>query len=176
MSIPTNPFCKTYDAVFEILFGGENNALADMVRVGNRINFGTESERDRSPTKPTVTTADLPEVRLIDVGGTLNLHANSSSLSYIQQLSLYTQTGDWRYANFISLLNWYTIVNMSKWRTLLTSLRWNEKPFVKNILNTPIQIGAQNPERSNAVAGWTSIWQMQLELRIDNVDIVYKES
>lgn len=173
----TNPFCKAYDAVFNLLFGGTNNELANLVKVNNRISFGSAIDKDRDPTKHSIASADNPEVWLVDNGGMLNLHANSSSLSYDQTLSLVMATGDWRYGKFASLLNWYTVVNMSQWRsTLLAGTLWNGKPFIKNITNIPIQIASDNPQRANAVAGWNDIWRMTLQLRIDNVDIVYKES
>ena len=179
MTIPTNPFLKTYDAVYNMLFGGTGNELAAMVSVGNRINFGSPSELNRDPVKIRPVTADLPEVRLIDEGGALNLHANSSSLSYTQSLSLVIQSGDWRYGNFCSALNWYTVVNMSKWRTELIGiggLTWNGASIIKNIrMGVVSQIGESNPERPNSINGWSTVWRMQIDMQIPNAAITYFE-
>jgi hypothetical protein len=173
----TNPFLTAYDGVFNCLFGGANNALADMVKLGNRVSYGTAIDKDRNPTHNNVVTSDIPEIQLLDEGGSLNLHSNSSGLSYQQNIALYLATGDWRYGKYASMLNWYTVVNMAQWRTTLGGLTWNNKPFIKNIkMDTAIQIGSVNPQRSNAPAGWSAIWRMTLDLRIDNVDVIYIES
>ena len=177
MTLATDPFLKCYDAVFNLLFGGSPNPFADMVKVGNRVSFGTPSATNRSPDKPSITTADLPEVQLLDEGGPLNLHANSSSLGYTQNLTLYMMSGDKRYGNFCSKLNWYTAVNFANWRTTLGGLTWNGHTYIKNIKpGLSVQIGDSNPQRNRGIEGLTAIWRMQIDMMIQNTDLVFTES
>jgi hypothetical protein len=172
-----DPFSRCYDTVFALLFNGSNNPLSAMVKPGNRLSFGADSDNDRGPAKERVQSADLPEVRLIDEGGVLNLHATSSTMSYTQNLSIIIQTGDWRYGKFASLLNWYTTCNLKGWRETLAGLKWNGNPYIKNIeANLPIQIGPGNPERTNGIAGWTSVWRLRITMSINSVDVIPFES
>src|ERR1700733_10808095 len=116
--VMANPFLKTYDAVFNLLFSA-NNPLTGMVKVGNRISFGTPAATDRSVTKQNVSTADLPEIMLIDEGGVANTHANSSAMGFTQNLTLYISTGDFRYGVYTSVINWWILVNMQQWQSLI---------------------------------------------------------
>ena len=178
MTLATDPFLKCYDAVFNLLFGGTNNPFATMVKVGNRVSFGTPIEFERSPAKQSLAFGtDLPEVQLIDEGGALNLHANSSSLGYTQNLTLYIMTGDFRYGNFCSKLNWYTAVNFANWRSTLGGLSWNgHAGYIKNIkAGAAIQIGESNPIRNRGIDGWTSVWRLQIDMMIQNTDLVFTE-
>lgn len=172
-----NPFLKVYDGVYDLLFnsGGSANLLADIIKVGNRVHFGTLKEHDRTQSKPSVVSADHPELWLYDEGATINPHFDSSSMEAMQNISLQCSTGDYRYGNYVSVINWYMMANMIQWRTALGALRWNSRPFVKNLKSIPIQIGETNTERNNALAGWTTIWRMQIQLVINTVDVIYNE-
>jgi hypothetical protein len=178
VNIPTNPFLKVYDAVWDLLFNNDDgsNLLAEMVRVGNRINFGSALENDRDPWKQTVDTADVPELILMDEGGTFNLHGNSSSTAYTQFITLYVSSGDYNYGRYISAINWYIMCNLGKWKTLISSLSWRGRTgFVKNVKIIPVQVGESNPERQTMIAGFTAIWRMQWDCMIPTIDLVQSE-
>lgn len=172
-----NPYLKVYDAIFELLFGGDENPLAGMIKVNNRISFGTDTAENRNVMKDRLATADAPEAILIDEGGMLNPHANSSGMSYIQNLAIYISTGDFRYSVYASVINWWITCNIQKWgKVLKDGLTWNGLKYVKNIQIVPVQISESNPERNRNLSGFNCIWRLQLELRIDNTNITYSET
>jgi hypothetical protein len=173
MTVPANPFVMVYDSVWNLLFGGVENQLAASIKVGNRITLGSELATDRNPFKNTSTTSDYPELILVDEGGQMNLHANSSQMSYLMQLSIYISSNDLRYGVVASNLNWYTCCNLAKWRDLLNTVQWREKSIIKGFEIIPITIGPNNPQHLNAPVGWNSIWRAQFKLHIDHVDLVY---
>ena len=175
MTIPSNPFLLVYDKIFDLLFDGGSNPLADLVKVKNRVSFGSLAEQSRNIKKDNVASADMPELIVVDEGGSLNLHANSSGGQYMQSIGIYISTGDYRYSILASLINWYVWCNLIKWRTELTGLTWNGTPFVKNINIIPVQIGESNPERNRGINGWNVIWRLQIELRIARENLVYEE-
>lgn len=170
-----NPFLRVYDKVFSLLFEGEDNPLANMIQPGNRISFGSVNADNRSPSKDRPTTADVPELMLIDEGGNLNLHANSSGAKYIQNLSMYVSTGDFRYGRYASCINWFIACNLGSWRSELTSITWCGIPVVKNIDIIPVQIGESNPERTRMPNGWSCIWRLNIELRIPSENLIPAE-
>ena len=176
MSLQANPFSKVYDGVYSLLFDGEDNELSRLIKVGNRVSYSELNELGRVSIKENVTTADVPELILVDEGGSLNIHANSSSGSYQQNLGLYTSTGDYRYGIIASRINWFMWCNVAKWGTKLGEITWNGNHFVKGLQVIPIQIGESNPERNRNIKGWNIIWRLQLDLRIPNSDLVYTEA
>lgn len=178
MALQANPFLKVYDAVYALLFtvGGGANLLAAEIAAGNRVSYGTEIEYNRKPQKDTVTTADIPELILVDEGGNTNLHASSSGMMYKQSLGIYVSTGDWRYGTIASKLNWYILCNLQVWQTTLGALTWRGEKFVKNIELVPIQIGESNPERNRNLNGFNLVWRIVFELRISKVNTVYTET
>ena len=175
MSLQSNPFLKTYDAVYDLLFSGDNNPLATEIKVGNRVTYGSRST-NRDSVKDTIQSSDVPELILVDEGGLLNIHANSSGGSYLQSLAIITSTGDYRYGAIASKINWYIWCNIANWTAVLGALTWNGEQFVKNIQAVPIQIGESNPERNRNIKGWNIVWRFQLELRISKANLVYTES
>lgn len=172
----TNPYLKVYDAVFALLFDGDDNPLAGMIKINNRISFGTDTAENRNVMKDRLASADTPEVILIDEGGLLNPHANSSGMSYIQNMAIYISTGDFRYSVYASVINWWITCNIQKWKQILGTLTWNGIKYVKNIQIIPVQISESNPERNRNINGFNCIWRLQLELRIDHTNITYSET
>lgn len=176
MSVQANPLLKVYDGLYSLLFDGEENPLAEVIKPGNRITFGSLKETDRAPCKESVTSADVPELQLIDEGGLYNPHANSNGMSYQQNFGLYISTGDFRYGVIASLINWYIICNVQNWKTVLYSLKWNDENFVTGLQVIPVQIGESNPERNRNLSGWNCIWRIQIELRMRTGNLTYTES
>jgi len=177
MTTPTNPFLKLYDAVYQLLLAerdGENQ-LANIVRMRNRISFGTVNGHDRNPKDFGVTSADMPELMLWDEGFNWNPHANSTSCKWTQNLSLVIATGDWRYGEFISRLHWLTLVNAQRWQESLGGLTWCGQPFVKNFQEVAVTTGEYHPERQSAPAGWTGIWRMRFDCQLSRINVVYTE-
>jgi len=176
MSAIDNPYLRLYDAFYKLMFEGDDNKLGAFVKVGNRVTFGTLKQDDRNPFKQSVTTADIPEIVLIDEGGFLNIHGNSSGAKQQYNLVMYISTGDWRYSCYIAPIGWYITCNLNKWlQGIRDEVTWNGTNFVKNVLPTPIQIGESNPERNRMLDGWTAIWRFQFELFFPTGTITYSE-
>lgn len=170
-----NPFQKVYDGVYDLLFAGVDNPLAGIIQPANYVGFDSNNS---NPVKSSVAGADMPQVMLVDEGGNTNLHSNSSGSQYVQNLSLYASSGDLRYS-IISNINWAILCNLGKWRTLLSGITWNGESIVKDIALIPIIMGADatiNVNQPTTIKGWTSIWRLQITLRISNVNLVYTES
>ena len=174
MPLQSNPFLKTYDAVYDLLFGGVNNELASIIKVGNRVTYGSLNT-NRDSLKDSIQAADTPELILQDEGGIFNPHANSSGCSYTQSFGIYVSTGDYRYGQIASLINWYLACNVAKWGTTLGALTWKDVHYVKGIQTIHDQLVEINPERNRNIKGWNCVWRIQLELRIPNVNLVYTE-
>lgn len=175
MTVPLNPFVKAYDAVYALLFSGVGNELASMITIGNRVTLGTPINANRSPLKEGTTSADMPELILVDEGSQINVHVNSSQVECLQSISIYVSTGDLRYGAIASNINWYILCRIGEWRELLSNTTWNGTTFIKGIEVIPVQVGPNNPQRLQNPIGWNIIWRIILKLRINNTDLVYIE-
>lgn len=171
MPLPaSNPLLKAYQATLALLVAGSDNYLGAMIKPGNRVDY---SENDDT-TKAMIVDADVPELQLVDEGGTFNVSANSSGCSYLMNMSIIVSTGDYRLP-IASAINWYIMVNFGKWGEVLAGTTWKGLPFIKNVQPIPIQIGESNPERNRNIKGWTTIWRMQLELRFPHTNLTFIE-
>lgn len=175
MVFDPNPFLKVYNGVYDLLFGGVDNPLAALIKPGNRVTYGSLYTDRNVPLKDSIQTGDTPELILVDEGGMLQFHANSSGGKFDQSIGLYISTGDFSYAGFASAINWYIWCNVNRWGTTLAELTWNGEHFVKAIQIVQVQIGESNPERNRNIKGWNAIWRIQLELRIAHANLTYTE-
>lgn len=117
-----DPFTLVYDALWELLETHEE--FHDKVRLGNRIKFSSYGPDD--PIKHEVATADMPEVRLICVGGTPHLQ-RASGVSFVKKrFEVQVLVNDLRYTEELFPLDWEIYRAMSKWEAVLDALQWPE--------------------------------------------------
>jgi hypothetical protein len=141
-----------------------------LVREGNRIRF--DSSSDRSPIKGNVSTADLPEVILTSVGGTLNLIDTSSTSKVTRIYQFIISTGDLRLSEYLLPVEWAIFRAMANWRTELTALEWNGRRFVKHLRVTTGSEGESNPELNRGIKGWSALWTIEVDMHFVTNDLV----
>ena len=163
-----NPLTLTYTALWTMIEAYPN--LDDLVRIGNRIRF--DSETDRSPQKNRVQAADLPELTLITNGGTPNLCETSSSSKFIRRYSWWISTGDNRLNEKLYQVEWAVLVAMTNWKQVLTALQWKGKSFVKRTAVTDISEGMSNPQLNRNIKGWSSLWTCEVEMHFKTSDLL----
>lgn len=167
-----NPSAKVYSKLWGILEA--SNAFTTLVKVGNRVKF--DSAVDRGPKKPEVQSADLPEVVLVSEGFTgINLHDTSSSSKFTETFALIISTGDFRYNDIASQLNWVTICALRDWKAAFASVKWRNQPFVKKLDFFGANVGESNPERNRQIKGWVTVWRLQVEMHFATSDVVPTE-
>lgn len=166
-----NPFSLTYNKLWE-LFEGDPH-FSEMFPVGNRVNYGVGDNRE--PMKALITTADVPEVALIQDGINANLMQTSSSSMVTCLYSLVINTGDFRVNTFTNKINWIVLTNLVHWKTLLTSLQWKEQAFIKNVRVRDIAIGQSPQLRARGINGWSTVWGCEIEMHFRTTDITFLE-
>jgi hypothetical protein len=53
---------------------------------------------------------------------------------------------------------------MSQWKSVLGALRWNGLSFVTRVDAPVAQHGLQDPEKNRGIAGWSSVWTVEVEM------------
>lgn len=156
-----NPFTDVYNALWTLLL---RNPLVDqMVKVGNRVNFSSLTNRD--VIKQTVADSDLPELTLIPEGTSdVNLGCTSSTSKIKRRYSFICVTGDYRLAYRLLPLEWFIFASMTGWRETLTALQWHGTPYVKTANLVSLVDGETDSRRVKGLKGWTAIWSCEVEM------------
>jgi hypothetical protein len=168
MSVVT-PFTKVFDAIWN-LFQADTN-FTSMFAAGNRIKFNSETNRD--VIKQNVQTSDLPEVMLLASGGPINLNNTSNTTKVVQNYSLVVNTGDLRINTYVNIINWLVLCDLKSWNTILTSLLWRGKHFVKVVRVTQHTIGQSDESRNRGIHGWSTLWNIEVEMHLATSDLVF---
>jgi len=161
-----------FNMVFNALWGmaEDSPTLTELVKVGNRIKFNQETNRD--PIKENVQAADLPELTLLVLGGSeVNLHSSSCGSVITRDYSWVMSTGDLRYTHFLGPVEWALWCAMANWQTALSALTWNEKPFVINANITNVTSGFTTVENNRGIKGWSSIWGCSVGMTFTTADL-----
>ena len=166
MTTPNDPLTLVYEALWELL--DASSEFSRLVKLQNRIRF---TDSARAPLKPTVTTGDLPEVRLIPVGLILQQGRTSSSTSIELIFELQCSSGDQRLDVVLLPLMWSIIRATSKWPTAMAGLTWNDAAFVVQSLLGDAQIGVSQGDLNRKIKGWSSLWQWKALVWFTTTDL-----
>lgn len=162
-----NPFGMVLTRIWEMLL--RHPSIAADVRPQNRIRFDDETNRD--PFKAQVQAGDLPELSVTVDTATVNLHNTSSSSMITRQYAVMVATGDSRYSELLSKIEWALFVATLGWRTQLTSLRWRDKAFVKRANLVNVTAGLSDPKLNRNIAGWSAKWVVEVEMHFETADL-----
>ncbi len=163
-----NPFIQTYDALWAL--AEESDLLTSLVKVGNRIKLN--KVRPGSPIKDEVSQADLPELVLVATSGQPNLRSTSSSSMTIRSYDWLVSTGDMSVSNKLLPVEWALFCAMANWPAILGALTWQGKSFIKRANFTGVSTGFSDPERNRGIAGWSSIWSVEVEMHFSTSDML----
>jgi len=170
MASETDPFTQVYDALYELPWKRE--ALCRLVRAGNRVSYADD---DRDPVKSTVTTADLPELRLVPLGGTPHLQRTSSSSTWLMRFQWMLATADQRVHKYLFPVEWELLRAMADWGTYLKALTWKTETFARVMKLTDARLGMVDPEVSRGIKGWISVWACEVLMQFSTVNLIAEE-
>ena len=158
-----NPFTMVFSELWQMLL--EHPQFVRDVREGNRIRFDKTGNRD--PLKDHVQAADVPEVCLVASTGSANLMGTSSSSSCVRQYSSLVSTGDYRYTEYLGVVEWYIFCALTGWKGRLAALKWKDQNFVKRLNVVSTMAGMSDPERNRNIAGWSAVWTIEVEMHFN---------
>lgn len=156
----SNPFSDVYDALWDL--AEASDLLTSLVKPKNRVKFN--QTRTGGTIKDQVSEADLPELVLVASGSSCNLHDTSSSSRITRNYEWIISTGDLRINNKLLPVEWAIFCAMLDWPTVLASLQWQGAGFIKRTAVTDISTGQSDAERNRGIAGWSSIWGIEVEM------------
>lgn len=161
-----DPITQVYYALWELLEA--HVPLAAMVRVGNRIKF---SGANRDPMKDEVSGADFPEIRVLPVSSEPHLQRTSNGSSIVKRFRVVAATGDQRVDAGLFPLEWEIYRALSSWATVLMSLRWKDKPYVRLAKPISVEDGISRTDMERGIKGWASIWEVEVSMWFSTTDL-----
>lgn len=164
MSSEVNPFTQVYEALWEML---ENHqGFVDLVPEKNRIKM-----LSHSPVKDQVSTADLPEVRILPFGGRNHMNNSTNSTKLTRRYNIQIATGTHDVSEALYLVEFEIIRALHDWTKILKELQWSGCTFVKVFRELDIQEGASVYDLNRGIKGWSSVWSCEIELWFNNNDM-----
>jgi len=155
-----NPYQPVVDALWAILEAYPEFVAA--VRPGNRVKFcGTGASR--SPIKTEISTADLPEVRIVLTGSRPGSHASSSGYEETVTFEVQVSSGDQRLDAGHLDLRWMVFQAMFNLESRLRDLVvWSGDKIVKTAKATGTRDGFAQADLNRGIVGWTALWACEV--------------
>ena len=164
--IDTDPFTLVYDALWSML--DSHTDFQELVKKGNMIRF---SGKNRDPVKAEISVSDVPEVRLVPMGGTPHLQRTSNSSSVLEKFEIQLSSGDQRVDYALFPVKWAIYRAMSDWATILEALTWKGRTFVKLARPMSTADGVTESDLRRGIDGWASIWSIEVHMWFANTDV-----
>lgn len=152
-----------------------SSGFTDIVLLKNRIKFDT-----RAPTKAEISSADVPEVRIIPTSDSIAAPISSNSLQIDELFEIQVATGSQSLLAVLWPLKWEIYRVLVTWQTSLSppkELTWDTTPgFEKHALLTRLQLqssadGILNRALNRGITGWASLIAFQARLVLPIVDV-----
>lgn len=133
----------------------ENVILQKYIQAGNYRVFDSQSFP-----KGSIITADMPEIALIASQIAGNLIASSSSTEVIVSYGWVVRTGSFDFKELTSELIWGVLTASAAWCDELPKLRWNDRPFVKNVQLQSVDMLWDDSTLNKGIEGWSFNWPL----------------
>ena len=151
-----NPIQQVYDAIWHLI--ESNEELTELVKLNNRIRF-----EDRDPMKDEISTSDLPEIRLVPVGGSSSQGISSSQDRLIKRFRIDISSGTQDVSELFEL-EWRLFCALSPWQEVLYGLTLNGCKFVIACRGLSIREGITQSDLNRGIRGWSSMWECEIEM------------
>ena len=162
-----NPFNMIYAALFELALA---HPYFKALPPGNLIRF--DDPTDRSPIKNPIAAADVPELMLMLDNTAVNIRDTSDTTKCVRTFSWQLSSGDYRYPEIMSEMEWALLCAMCGWPKKLCVLKWENKTFVKRVALTNAITGISNQELNRNIQGWAAIWSAEVEMHFLTDDLL----
>lgn len=159
-----NPLTMVYNELWNQLEA--RTEFDELIKEGNRIKFNYSDPA--KVVKTNISEYDVPEILASVESVTGNLRSSSNSTSIIVTYGLYTATADYRYNDYLAQVQWTLLCTLVDWHSVVGQLKWNGRPFIKQVSLIEDTIGAAdiNPlTQTVRKSGWTSF--LTFSVRMD---------
>jgi hypothetical protein len=167
----TDPFTQSYRGIWTLLEARQ--AFKDLVPVGNRIKY--DSDTTRMPEKRETNTADLPEVRVMPMGGVYNLTVSSSHTRLVKRYQVQVATGDLRVQQYLHTLEIAVIAAMLHWPGTFLPMTWKTHRFVTKLEMGDAPEGRRITDIESNIQGWATMLSVSVTMHIPNDDLLAVE-
>lgn len=175
----TNPFLLAFRGIWTIL--ETDTALigsSGLVPSNNCVKMFFQEDEDgasykRGPQRSNYQDADFPELRVVKTGGFTHEYFDSNSHRVQAHFRIDTRTGD-QQTDKICLVQWQTIIAMSKWRAVLSALTLPATGFssATYIFDCGMMDFKENLEPGPLIKGWHQAWNGYIDMVVSQSAII----
>ena len=151
-----NPIEMNYDALWQL--AERRPALLNLVAPGNRIKFDKPL-----PIKEEVSTADLPEMRLLIPSFKPWPFRTSNSTTMTVTYQFQIASGDWQYKTVLNI-TWELILAMMTWHDVLGELEWMGVKYNKIMTMKDGSLVITQSDLNRGIKGWATLWACETEM------------
>ena len=159
--MPADPFTMIHQALWDLVRANER--LMDLIRSGNQVDYAGDS---RSPEKDTMISADLPELRLVPLGGTAHLRRTTHSTSITRRFAFQLHSGSQQVDKMLFPIEWELLCSLTEWTTYLGQLLWDGEKFAirMSVVDITEEMLRPNlPSGDSRLKGWLTVWVGEIE-------------
>lgn len=168
-----NPFTRVHNGMWSLLEADDD--FNRLIKEGNKVRYDQQYDRG-SGIKPTVITADMPEIAIIQTRLQINTPHTSSTTKFNSTFSIIVNSGDFRLNEVGHDINWVLLCRIAQWKTALGDITWKNEHFVKSVKPiSDVQIGHSDPEHNRRINGWITVWAVEIECHLATANLTYTE-
>ena len=161
-----DPLTQVYIGLFDTIFS--RDFVQEKVRPSNRIQL---TGKLREPFRREVSTADLPELRIVPIGSIPHMLRTSGSSSIVEKYSIQISTGS-KLVDILYPLKFEIYRALCDWQTIIKILTWKDQEFVKRISVSSINEGVTEMDLNRGIDGWASLWTVEVEMFFATSDLI----
>lgn len=157
----TDPFTMIYTTLWDLI--NANDRLMELIRLRNRIDYSGDY---RNPEKDTLSSADLPELRLVPSGGAAHLRRTTHSTSITRRFAFQLHSGSRRLHKMLFPIEWELFCCLAQWPEYIGKLLWNGEKFAVRMSTIDIteEMFRPTPEGGGSqLGGWLTVWVGEIE-------------
>ena len=162
-----DPYTEVLRALWNVL-----EASAEFVTVvppGNRIKF---MGANRDPIKDTISDADVPEVRIIEVSSQPHPHRTSNAHTDLVTYEIQCSSGDQRLDAVHNALKWIVYKAMADIeQRLLKLVNWKGQQICRLARPVTTRAGQTSGDLERGIIGWSALWAVEVELWFATTDL-----
>ena len=161
-----DPFTAVYRGLWQLLEA--HPGFASAVRPGNRLKLvdGEPHAKDQ------VSTADLPEVRIVPSGASSHLRRTSTTSGVTKAWTIQVATGDKRLDERLYPLEWIILCAMQRWPEVLGALVWADRKYVAAVQVLEHAEGQTDRDLVRGIDGWTAVMTVRVEMTFLTADML----
>jgi hypothetical protein len=158
-----DPFSQAYS--LQARMAMSNPSVAAMVKPANCLLFTLPTgSKQVLPLKREIGEGDVPELRILPKGATINPSRDSDHVSWLQKYDWQVATGNMDVEASMFPLSLALLCSWMQWHKLFGQLTWQGSAFVHVAAISECQQGITIEDEARGIRGWASVFATTVDI------------